>query len=151
MKKFLLLTLLVSSSLLVKSQENSNCFNEWYATVHKYGSQPVADGTHEVIITIRKDEQCKSMQGKVDVKDNKIVRGTLWLLKTDGTYEKPERTLSNKYTTNSETKLDNSIINGMSPSFMTSQGEQINFFFYKSFNKTPREYKPAPKPSEIGF
>lgn len=151
MKKFLLIACLVALQISAKSQNSANCFNEWYACVQKYGAKPVTDGTHDVIITIRKDANCQAVLGKVDVKGGKIVQGTLMILLQDGSYEKPDRSISEKYATNSEAKLDYTIMNGMTPSFMTSQDEQVNFFFYKSLNKTPKNQKAAPSPSELGF
>lgn len=151
MKKLLLFAFLISMQFNAKSQSTGNCFNEWYACVQKYGAKPVADGTHDVIITIRKDENCQAILGKVDVKGGKIVHGTLMILLQDGNYEKPDRNISEKYGRDREAVIDYTILNGMSPSFMTSQDEQVNFFFYKSLNKTPKNQKVAPTPSELGF
>ena len=129
----------------------TECYNEWYAAFQKYGATTVTDGTHEVIISVCKYSKCDCLLGTVDVVGGQLVPGSVMIQQADGTYERPARTLSQKYTTNPDTKLEKSIYNGMSPTYLTSQDEMVNILFYKNLNKAPKVQKKAPSPGELGF
>ena len=141
---------LMQTGFAQSSTTTASCYDEWYSTFQKYGANTVADGTHEVIIAISKNASCQCVYGKVDVKGGKLVEGTLYLMDEDGSYHRPDRTLSLKYS-RSESKVENWIANGMSPTYLTSQDESVNIFFYKSLNKKPKTAKQAPSPSGLGF
>ncbi len=129
---------------------SSDCYIEWYTTFEKYGVEAIKDTTHEIIIAVCKETKCACYLGKVDVSGGEIVRYTLYIQQQDGSYVKPDRTLSPKYT-NSEAKLEKYINNGMSPAYLTSQDETVYLLFYKSLKKVPRQQKKAPTPEQLNF
>jgi hypothetical protein len=128
--------------------EEKDCYMEWYHSFQKYGTEPITDGTHEVIIAICKNSVCQCLLGKVDVAGEQIVRYSLYIQQEDGTYDKPNRSLSPKYS-NPEAGLETHIHNGMSPAFLTSQDETVYLMFYNSLSKVPKKPKQAPKPKDL--
>lgn len=154
MKKIVFIIALLFSASFVYSQgaaTSPNCYEDWYNAFQKYGATTVADGTHEIIVVLRKDSRCECSMGKIQVSGGKLVGNTLMIQQEDGSYEKPNRTLSPKYKINPDAKVDSWISNGMSPTYLTNQDELVHLFFYKNLNKKPKNQKKAPTPAELGF
>ena len=154
MRKIIFIIAFLFSASLVYSQgatSTPNCYDDWYTTFQKYGATVVADGTHEIIVVIKKESRCDCLIGQIQVRGGKLVANTLLIQQEDGTFERPDRTLSPKYKVNPDAKVERWISNGMSPTYLTNQDELVHLFFYKNLNKIPRKQKKAPMPSEIGF
>ena len=144
---------LCSSSLFAQSSRqgsSDSCFKEWYALFKERGAKPIEDGTHEVIITLRKEDYAECFLGKIDVAGGKIA-SKLSIQKVDGTYAEFDKRVSEAYQ-NSEGVLKEemrSINNGMSAPVILADGESIRLFFYKSLGDKPKANKKAPPPSSL--
>ena len=127
------------------------CYTEWYSIFKERGGTPVADGTHEVIISLRNAyDYAECFSGKVDVKGEKLV-GKVMIQKVDGTYEEFDKKVSKIYQ-NSEGVLKEElrdITNGMSEALELASGEKIQLFFFKNLAEKPKANKKAPSPAEI--
>ena len=129
---------------------SSNCFKQWYQLFKERGASPIADGTHEVIITLRSADYSECFMGKVDVAGGKLT-GKLLIQKVDGSYEEFDRKVSATYQ-NAEGVLKEElreVDNGMSASVNLSDGEIIRLFFYKSLADKPKANKKAPAPTAL--
>lgn len=156
----LLLTLFISIlsiGLLAQSSKqpastsaSSDCFAEWYSLFKERGANPVADGTHDVIITLRNGTYSACFLGRIEVSAGKLA-GKLQVQKTDGSYEEFDKKVSAAYQ-NTEGVLREDlrdVHNGMSASLALTDGEMIRLFFYKSIGDKPKANKKAPAPSAL--
>lgn len=153
----IILTLLISFlSLGVFAQSkgssasSADCFKDWYTLFKERGANPVADGTHDVIITIRNGSISECYMGRIDVVDGKLA-GKLMVQKVDGSFGEFDKKVSATYQ-NSEGVLKEElreINNGMSASLSLTDGEIIRLFFYKSLAEKPKANKKAPAPAAI--
>lgn len=149
---FVILFALLSIGSLAQSKPSAggNCFKDWYFLFRERGANPVADGTHDVVITIRNGDQSDCYMGRIDVVDGKLA-GKLMVQKVDGTYEEWDKKLSDAYK-DGEGRLREDlrvITNGMSASVTLSDGELVRLFFYKSLADKPKSNKKAPAPSVL--
>lgn len=129
----------------------NNCYKEWYTLFKERGANPVADGTHDVIISIKgSDAYSECFLGKIDVKDGKMA-GKLQIQKIDGSYGEFDRKATAFYTNESGTVKDELryINNGMSESFTSTDGEIVRLFFYKALAEKPKANKKAPSPAAL--
>ena len=129
---------------------SSDCWKEWYTLFKERGANPVADGTHEVIITIRNKEYSECFMGKIDVAGGKLA-GKLQIQKVDGSYEEFDRKVSEAYQNSTGTLKEDlrEIVNGMSASAALTDGETIRLFFYKALAEKPKANKKAPSASSL--
>ena len=129
---------------------SSDCWKEWYTLFKERGATPVADGTHEVIITIRNKDYSECFLGKIDVAGGKLA-SKLQVQKVDGSYEEFDRTVSEAYQNATGTLKDDlrNVVNGMSASATLTDGETIRLFFYKSLAEKPKANKKAPAPASL--
>jgi len=129
----------------------ANCYDQWYSLFKERGAVPIADGTHEVIISLRNEyDYAECFLGKIDVKDRKII-GELQIQKMDGSYEVFDKKVGALYQ-NSEGIVKEElryITNGMSESVVLGDGEKIRLFFYKSLTDKTKANKKAPNPSAL--
>lgn len=129
----------------------TNCYKEWYTLFKERGANTVADGTHDVIISIKgSDAYSECFLGKIDVKDGKMA-GKLQIQKIDGSYGEFDRKATAFYTNESGLVKDELrfINNGMSESFTSTDGEVVRLFFYKSLAEKPKANKKAPSPAAL--
>lgn len=143
MKHFLILsaTLLALAGQAQDKPVELNCYNKWAIKFEERGAANVEDGTYDdVIITSRQGPAAKCYNGKAEVKMGKVVK--IFILLDDGNYEEMKRNWKN----NSNANV--SIINGMSTTMQTMQGELINVLWPKKIK--PRKAKPtaAPEPTD---
>ncbi|MBL7857587.1 MAG: hypothetical protein JNM57_07850 [Cyclobacteriaceae bacterium] len=149
---------LMVSSFMVSGQTpakkpatSGNCFAEWYNLFRERGAKPIADGSHEIIITIRTEESSQCYLGKADVENGKI-KTPIYVQKQDGSYES-YASLGKKLdpawvaSQNKETLYE--ITDGMSATFYTTDRETGKIFFYQSLNDKPKANKVAPPPSVL--
>ena len=133
-----------------KPASGGNCFKEWYALFKERGANPVEDGTHEVIITLRYADYSECFMGKIDVAGGKLA-SKLQVQKVDGTYEEFDRKVSASLQ-NAEGSLKEElreVNNGMSASLILSDGETIRLFFYKALAEKPKANRKAPAPAAL--
>ena len=142
MKKLLFIGFILISAQIVNAQEQNvepTCYQKYAKVFEKRGAYPVEDGTYtDVIITIRKGADADCFYGKVLVKDGKIDVNEIYLSFEDDSYER----LVKKY------KYDTpvTIINGISKTLVTLDGELINVMFVKKIKPKKKAYKRAADP-----
>jgi hypothetical protein len=143
MKKLLLAAGLLLS-LQFYSQDKApelNCYNKWAAKFEDRGAEDVKDGVYEdVIITNRQGSKATCHNGKVEVKNGKVLR--FYILLSDGSHEEVKKTWKNKSNENV------TIVGGISKSMFTVHGELINILWPNKIK--PKKAKPttAPEPTD---
>lgn len=127
-----------------------SCFREWYSLFKERGANPVADGTQDVIITIRNGEYSECFMGRIEVAGGKLA-GKLQIQKMDGSYEEFDKKVSSAYQNAEGTLKEEAreINNGMSSSVALKDGELILLFFYKSLTEKGKANKKAPAPAAL--
>lgn len=132
-------------------QKQNTCYDQWYSVFKERGAGPVADGTHEVIISLRNEyDYAECFIGKIDVKDGKLA-SKLQVQKVDGSFEDFDKKVSSMYqNTDGVVKEElRNVTNGMSETFELGSGERIRLFFYKSVAGKEKANKKAPAPSAL--
>lgn len=149
-----LLICFVSLSMFAQTapvKKVATCYDQWYAVFKERGANPIADGTHEVIISLRNEyDYAECFFGKIDVKDGKL-SSKLQIQKMDGTYDVFDKKVSTLYQTADGVVKEElrSVINGMSESLELGSGEKIRLFFYKSLAEKVKANKKAPSPAAL--
>jgi hypothetical protein len=139
------------SSSTATPKKVPTCYDQWYSLFKERGAGPIADGTHEVIISLRNEyDYAECFFGKVDVKDGKM-SSKLQIQKVDGTYEEFDKKVSALYqNTEGVVKEElRNVTNGMSESLVLTDGEKIRLFFYKALSEKQKANKKAPAPSAL--
>ncbi|MBL7861402.1 MAG: hypothetical protein JNJ65_09585 [Cyclobacteriaceae bacterium] len=130
--------------------KSADCYDQWYALFKDRGANAVADGTHDVIISLQHDGYSECFLGKIDVASGKI-SSKLQIQKVDGSYDEFDKKLSSTYmspegTLKSELR---DVVNGMTAALTLADGETIRLFFYKSLADKAKANKKAPAPSAL--
>ncbi|MFZ2905587.1 MAG: hypothetical protein WAZ98_05240 [Cyclobacteriaceae bacterium] len=129
----------------------ATCYDQWYAVFKERGASPIADGTHEVIISLRNEyDYAECFMGKIDVKDGRLA-GKLQIQKVDGSYEDFQKKVSSVYQNADGVVKEElrDITNGMSEALELGSGERIRLFFYKSVGVKEKANKKAPAPAAL--
>lgn len=132
-------------------KKEANCYDQWYSVFKERGAGPVADGTHEVIISLRNEyDYAECFYGKIDVKDGKLA-SKLQVQKVDGSYEEFTKKVSVMYQNADGTVKEGlrDVSNGMSEALELGSGERIRLFFYKAIAEKTKANKKAPNPSAL--
>ncbi len=149
-----LLQLLLITSILIfaspfSSSAQSNCYEEYVKLFNERGASAVPDGIQEVVVTVREGGKSDCYMGKVEVKDNQIVK-TLGLILEDGSLKKFGVKLNAKY--NDPTNpaiLYMDILNGMSSAFLSDDNKLLNIFFIKQLESRTKAIRLAPPASSL--
>ncbi len=147
--KNLLQLLLVTSILIFGSAMNasaqSNCYEEYAKVFTERGASPVPDGIQDVALTVRDGNKVDCYMGKVEVKNNQIIR-TLGVILEDGSVKKMDVKLNARYNDDAKPAiLYIDITNGMSSAFLSEDNKIVNVFFIKQINpKSNQAIKLAP-------
>src|SRR4029078_100572 len=138
MKKLTTLVLIIafSHSNIQKSSaqgtiqpHKKNCYDEYRQSFIARGAEVVPDGEQNVVYSIRNRCVCACGEGKVTVKDGKILPSLL-VKKVDGTYEPAKKSLHSSTWKKEAMDVERfDIVNGMSPSFRTDDDMVANLFF----------------------
>lgn len=133
-----------------QSTPAGDCRKEWYSLFKERGANSVADGSHEVIISIQTNDYSECFIGKIDVAGGKLA-GKLQIQKVDGTYGEFDKKVSEAYQNQDGVLKDElrEIHNGMSASLVAQSGETVRLFFYKSLADKPKANKKAPSPAAL--
>jgi hypothetical protein len=131
----------------------SDCYSEWIALFHERGAKPIQNGTHDVVVSIRKGNYSECFMGKINVLDKRIA-GRPQVQKVDNTYEDWGKEISQKYfnsdgTRAAETYSLLTISNGMSGEMELADGSLVTIFFYQAIQEKPKANKKAPSPSSL--
>ncbi len=142
--QLLLVTLILVFGSAIKSNAQSNCYEEYTKVFNDRGASPVPDGVQEVVFTVREGSKADCYMGKVEVKNNQIVK-TLGVILEDGSLKKMGVKLNAKYNdANNPAILFVDIVNGMSSAFLSEDNKLINIFFIKQLNTRAKSIKLAP-------
>jgi hypothetical protein len=118
-----------------------NCYNKWAAKFEERGAEDVADGVYtDVIITNRQGAQAKCFDGKVEVKNGKVLR--CYIMLDDGSYEEVKKTWKNK------TNENVTIINGISKAMVSVHNELINVLWVKKIKPKKAKPRKAAEPTD---
>ena len=142
-----------SKSTSSSAPKPNDCYAEWNAIFHERGAKPVANGSQDVIITIRSGNYSECFLGKVAVQDGRII-GRPTIQKTDGSYQDWGREVAKRYFKADGTRTDEAIsqleiADGMSGEMMLSDGDIVKLFFYQFVNEKAKANKKAPSPSAL--
>lgn len=132
-------------------QKAASCYDQWYAVFKERGAGEIADGTHEVIISLRNEyDYAECFFGKIEVKDGKL-SSKLQIQKVDGSYEDFNKKVSALYQNADGTVKEElrNVTNGMSEALELGSGERIRLFFYKAVSQKEKANKKAPNPSAL--
>jgi hypothetical protein len=130
-------------------KESTTCFDEYYSLFRSRGANPVADGTHQVVISVRKEGRSRCFMGKVEVKGGAMTPPIL-IENLDGSFEPlgTEHQLIAAYRSTPQSDLMK-IVNGMSITALTTDEEEVKVFFVKSLKDKVKSRKPAPPPGTM--
>lgn len=149
MKMKNLLQLLVIASILIfgislNANSQTSCYEEYTKVFNERGAAPVPDGTQEVVITVREQGgKADCYMGKVEVKDNKIVKA-YGLILEDDSIKKFGVKLNEKYSDPTNPAiLFMEILNGMSTAFLSDENKLLKIFFIKQLNAKAKPVKPS--------
>lgn len=123
-----------------KTDDESNCYLKWAQKFEARGADDVADGVYsDVIITFRNGGDAECYNGKVEVKEGRVI--AMFLKMEDGSYEPVKK----------KSKYDNipvKVVNGMSSTVVTKEDELINVLFIKKIRPKKAGFEKAPEPSD---
>lgn len=131
------------------SYAQNNCYEEYVELFNARGASAIADGVHEVVISIRDGNKCDCFLAKVEVKDNQIVK-SLGLILEDGNLKSLGVKLNARYADpDKPAVLFMEITNGMSATFLSDDSRLLNIFFYKQLYPKAKAAKKAPEASSL--
>lgn len=136
---FGLSTLPVAAQTPTPPAQQDNCYTRWEEKFEQRGAEAVTDGTHDnIIISIRTGSEARCYNGRVEVKDGKVI--AMYRLLDNGTYElyKPKP----KY------DIPINIVNGISNTMLTQSEELVNVIFPKTLKPKKANYTSAPDPPQ---
>jgi hypothetical protein len=140
-----------TKSAAAAPKKEVSCYDQWYAVFKERGADPVADGTHDVIISLRNEyDYAECFFGKIDVKDGKLA-SKLQIQKVDGSFEEFSKKVSTSFQNADGVVREDmrDVSNGMSEALQLSSGEKIRLFFYKSVAAKEKANKKAASPSAL--
>jgi len=130
-------------------KHQKNCYDEYRQSFIARGADPVPDGEQNVVVSIRNGKVCTCGEGKVTVKNGKIIP-SLMVKKADGTYEPAKKQLHPSTFKEEALEVERfDIVNGMSPSFRTDDDMVANLFFIDYLKRKVVANAPAPSPDAI--
>lgn len=123
-----------------KADDETNCYLKWAQKFESRGADDVTDGVYtDVIITFRNGGDAECFNGKVEVKDGKVI--AMYLKMEDGSYEAVKK--KSKYD-----KIPVTVTNGMSSTIVTKEDELINVLFIKKIKPKKAGFEKAPEPGD---
>jgi len=117
----------------------SNCYTKWEEKFEERGAEEVKDGTYEdIIISGRSGPDARCYNGKVEVKEDKII--AMYRKLEDGSYAKfkPKYVFEKPMT----------IVNDISISMLTIDDELVNVIFPETLKPKKLGYSSAPEPPQ---
>ena len=132
-------------------KKEATCYDEWYALFKERGAKPLADGVHDVIISLRNEyDYAECFLGKIELKDGRI-SSKLQIQKVDGTFEEFDKKVNPVYQNADGVVKEElrGITNGMTESFALTDGEKIRLFFFKSLADKAKANQKAPSASTL--
>lgn len=127
------------------------CYIDYYSAFANKGAQPVADGEHDVVISIIYQNTSNCYMGKSTVKDGKFVQPVL-IQKDDKTFAPLATIFKNIdqiWLGQQDLETLYEIHDGMSKMFKSQQGYFVQMFFPESINSNSGVNQIAPPASEL--
>lgn len=133
---------------------STDCYKEWYTTFTERGADPVTDGIHNIVVSIRNtsDGTSKCYMGKVEVSGGKI-KPPIMVQKEDGSFD-TFNSLTGKQLdpmfvkSMTEDELF-AVRDGMSINMKSADMEYGRIFFYTFVSAKPKKLKEAPSPKSL--
>jgi hypothetical protein len=128
-----------------------DCYQEWYEKMRARGANPVTDGMHPVVITLKSESSGVCMMGKIQVTNGKIVPPVL-VQQEDGEYIAANlmgKKLDPGFAGTMSADELYKITDGMSILFRTASQEYGRLLFYTFAKKDGTANKIAPSPDEL--
>lgn len=128
-----------------------DCYQEWYEKMRARGANPVTDGMHPVVITLKSESSGVCMMGKIQVTNGKIVP-PLMVQQEDGEYIAANlmgKKLDPGFTGTMSADELYTVTDGMSILFRTASQEYGRLLFYTFAKKDKTANKVAPSPDEL--
>lgn len=133
------LVLSVFSTSIVAG-DGGNCYNAYNKKFAERGANEVKDGWYEnVVITFRQGDQADCVLGKVQVEKGAVTQ--MYLKNVDGTYQ-----IFTKKWKHEDKAV---ILNGISKSRITIDGEIVNIIFTTSIKPPKKKVAAAPSPDDL--
>ncbi len=139
-----------------KGSQNSSadCYKEWYTIFTERGAEPVTDGIHNIVVSIRNtsDGTSKCYMGKVEVSGGKI-KPPIMVQKEDGTFDTfgalTGKRLDPMFVKSMTEDELFAIHDGMSVNMKSADMEYGRIFFYTFVSEKPKKLKEAPSPKAL--
>lgn len=128
-----------------------DCYQEWYEKMRARGANPVTDGMHPVVITLKSESSGVCMMGKIQVTNGQIVP-PLMVQQEDGEYIAANlmgKKLDPGFTGTISADELYKVTDGMSILFRTASQEYGRLLFYTFAKKDKTANKVAPSPDEL--
>lgn len=127
------------------------CYIDYYSAFANKGARPVADGEHEVVISIIYQNTSNCYMGKSTVKDGKFVQPVL-MQKDDKSYAPLTTIFKNidqSWLASQDQTTLYDINDGMSKMFQSEQGYLVQVFYPGAINSNSGVNQKAPPASEL--
>lgn len=128
----------VTSTFAQTTKTPETCLEQYQKQFKERGAGSIEDGNHKVIISITTETGTDCYEGKAKVESGNV--SALYMVYEDGTSEFLER----KYKGTGKPK----IINGISESMVTTDGETIQVVFVTKILPKKKQFKKATGPGK---
>jgi len=118
---------------------NKDCYEEYKAVFAKKGAYTLTDGLYNTIITIRHNGACTTYDGRARIQAGKFVLPLL--IKNDEGKFIPLKDTGRKINKNYDAykiPLENKVINGCSPTYISDDDELVDIFIIDLLKPTDK-------------
>jgi hypothetical protein len=139
-KNLLVIALLTgaTASFAQTAKTNETCLEQYQKQFKERGAASIEDGNHKVIISVTTEMGTDCYEGKAKVESGSV--SAIYMVYEDGTSEFLDR----KYKGTSKPK----IVNGISESLSTTDGETIQVVFVTKIMPKKKQFKKASGPGK---
>ena len=139
-KNLLTIVLLLgaTASFAQTTKTNETCLEQYQKQFKERGAGSIEDGNHKVIISVTTEMGTDCYEGKAKVESGTV--SAIYMIYEDGTSDFLDR----KYKGNSKPK----IVNGISESLSTTDGETIQVVFFTKIMPKKKQFKKASGPGK---
>lgn len=140
MKNLLVIAFLTgaTATFAQTAKTNETCLEQYQKQFKERGAGSIEDGNHKVIISVTTETGTDCYEGKAKVESGNVA--AIYMVYEDGTSEFLDR----KYKGTSKPK----IINGISESLSTTDGETIQVVFVTKIMPKKKQFKKASGPGK---
>lgn len=139
MKNLLVIAFLTgATATFAQTTKTETCLEQYQKQFKERGAGSIEDGNHKVIISVTTETGTDCYEGKAKVESGNVA--AIYMVYEDGTSEFLDR----KYKGTSKPK----IINGISESLSTTDGETIQVVFVTKIMPKKKQFKKASGPGK---